>query len=114
MTTSDPARVRGTEGRSDAHGSEVTAAPEHGQRDEDEGRRLFSRRARHAGLVWVAATIPIAAVLGVFVHGQHDYLLAWVLIGALNLVPAFGLAIIAYRRAADADKNFWKLISIGV
>jgi diguanylate cyclase (GGDEF)-like protein len=77
-------------------------------------RRLFSTHERRAGLVWVALTIPAAAALGLVVQGERAYLLAWVLIGALNLLPAVALSFTAWRRATDADKRFWKLITIGV
>jgi len=76
--------------------------------------RLFSARERRAGLAWVAVTIPVAAALGLVAHGERAYLLAWVLVGALNLLPALTLSCVACRRASDEDERFWKLITIGV
>lgn len=76
--------------------------------------RLFSTGEARVGLAWVVATVVTTAVLGLYVHGRREYLLAWVLAGAVNLSPALALSIVAWRRATVGDKRFWMLISIGV
>ena len=99
-------------------GSSTAAAPASVSADDRNvvasSDHLYSKRARAAGHVWTAITVPIAAVTGLLISTPRAYLVAFVLIGALNVCPALALSLLACRRVAPVDRRFWRLFSTGL
>lgn len=70
----------------------------------------FSRRQRVAGVLWVALTVPLVTVVGAFTHGQHDYLVVWVVLASgLYTTPALAVTVMAIRRATGHSRAYWRL-----
>ncbi len=80
----------------------------------DEGDGIFSDRLRRAGIVWVAITLPIAALTGLFVDGESPYLVAWVLCSGLSTTPALVVTWIAAHRVNQPDRRFWRIWLLGL
>ena len=75
--------------------------------------KAFGSRARRWGLLWIAANVGLGAALGPHVDGERAYLFAWCALGALLLVTALALSIVAHRRTIEAETHFWKLFGLG-
>lgn len=76
--------------------------------------RIFSDRTRRAGIIWVAATLPLVALVGLFVHGESAYLVTWVLISGLYTTPALVVTARAARRVESVDRSFWRMWMLGL
>jgi signal transduction histidine kinase len=71
---------------------------------------VFCYRVRKLGILYVAATLPIAALGGLLVRDADSYVLVFVLLGsAIYTTPALGVTWLAQRRAAAADRRSWQL-----
>jgi signal transduction histidine kinase len=83
-------------------------------------RRLWSRD-RHAypalvrGAGWVALLVVTATVgwLARSVHGQDDYLRAWVLAGLVFAVPGLALTWWSGSHVDESDRRVWRLWFVG-
>jgi signal transduction histidine kinase len=78
------------------------------------GDGIFSDRLRRAGIVWVAITLPLAALTGLFVDGESPYLVAWVLCSGLSTTPALVVTWIASHRVNEPDRRFWRIWLLGL
>ncbi|MCX7619338.1 MAG: diguanylate cyclase [Acidimicrobiales bacterium] len=94
----------------------TSAQPETGAEDPPSapGYQLFSARARWLGITAVVASVPLAGWIGTQFEGEHNYLLAFNLVGGVLLNAALVLSVVAYTRVPERDRRFWKLFAIGV
>jgi signal transduction histidine kinase len=75
----------------------------------------FSPLVRRLGLIYVCVAVPFVTVLSIGVHGQRDYLFAFVFFasGAFT-TPALVVASIGLRRAPLADRRWFELWFLGL
>ena len=80
----------------------------------EHGTGIFTDRWRRIGVIWVGITLPIAAITGLFVHGETPYLVAWVLCSGLSTTPALIIAFVAAQRVNAPDRTFWHIWLLGL
>jgi signal transduction histidine kinase len=76
-------------------------------------RHIYPAVVRGAG--WVAL-VGVTATVGWMaraVHGQQDYLRAWVLAGAVFAVPGLALTWWSGSHVAESDRRVWRLWFVG-
>jgi signal transduction histidine kinase len=70
---------------------------------------VFPQRWRRAGIAYVAVSLPLVALIGLWVHGRRPYLLAFGLPAGLTyMVPAIAVTWLVGRRSATS-RFHWKL-----
>jgi signal transduction histidine kinase len=71
---------------------------------------VFPQRWRRAGVAYVALSLPVVALIGLWVHGRTAYLVAFALAaGFAYTVPATVVTWLAGRRAGAAARFHWPL-----
>jgi signal transduction histidine kinase len=78
------------------------------------GPWLFRSSWRRAALLRLPVTVVAAAVLGMFVHDRHGYLLAFAGIGALTLPSTTVVSALLVRRAHPAERPIWRAWFVGM
>lgn len=80
-----------------------------------EGSKPFSRTTRIVGRVWVAVTVPLVALGGIFVDSERSYLIGWVLLSALYTTPGLVVAWALSRRVQRSERRaFWQWWQAGM
>lgn len=78
-----------------------------------EGTGVFAARTRRAGWLWLAASLPLAIVMGLVVHGESGYVAGWVLVSGLFTTPALVVGWILCRRVEGEQRDFWRWWAAG-
>lgn len=75
---------------------------------------VVNHRVRRVGHLWIVATLPLAALVGLMVDSQQDYLLAFVFVGTLLVLPALAVTVVVMHRVPRTERRFWWLFAIGL
>jgi signal transduction histidine kinase len=110
MSIADPASGQAVSAPSST-GARAPASPSDAPRRRDSTfDGVFCSRVRTLGIVYVAATLPLAALGGLLVDGPDSYVLVFVLLGsAIYTTPAVVVTWYAQQRAAAPDRRSWQL-----
>jgi signal transduction histidine kinase len=75
---------------------------------------LFTPRFRRRYVLWVVATLPLAALAGLEATTPTRYVVLFVAVSALYILPALACAGLLARRAPRRDRPAWWLWLIGI
>ncbi len=86
----------------------------------DEARRvsldpgIFSPIVRRSAIAYVGGVVLVALAVGLSVHGEAPFLVAWCVFGLMCLAPAMGFTAVAARRSSGPHRRAWQLWGIGI